>query len=60
MTITSAGFVGIDVAKEKLDLAVLGEFRVSQISNDSVGIANLVSQMLERKPELIVVEATGG
>jgi transposase len=60
MTIATGIFVGIAVAKEKLDLAVLGESRVSQISNDRVGIANLVSQMLERGPALIVVEATGG
>ena len=33
---------------------------MNQISNDSAGIASLVSQMQERKPELIVVEATGG
>jgi transposase len=60
MTIISGCFVGIDVAKEKLDLAVLGEARVNQISNDSAGIESLVSQMQKRKPELIVVEATGG
>jgi transposase len=60
MTIISRCFVGIDVAKEKLDLAVLGEARVNQSSNDSAGIESLVSQMQERKPELIVVEATGG
>ena len=60
MTITNGCFVGIDVAKEKLDLAVLGEFHVNQFSNDSAGIASLISQMQERKPELLVVEATGG
>ena len=60
MTITSGCFVGIDVAKEKLDLAVLGESRVSQIGNDRRGIEGLVRQLLESKPELIVVEATGG
>jgi transposase len=60
MTTSTDVYVGIDVAKEKLDLAVLGEARVNQSSNDSAGIESLVSQMQERKPELIVVEATGG
>lgn len=60
MTTTSGGFVGIDIAKEKLDLAVLGEAQASQISNDQVGLEQLVAQMRERQPELIVVEATGG
>jgi transposase len=60
MTITTGGYVGIDVAKDKLDLAILGEARVSQIPNGSVGIADLASQLRARQPELIVVEATGG
>jgi transposase len=60
MTTTIGGYVGIDVAKDKLDLAILGEARVSQIANGRAGIADLVSQMQVRQPELIVVEATGG
>jgi transposase len=60
MTTRSGGFVGIDVAKEKLDLAVLGETQASQTTNDQVGILPLVAQMQERQPELIVVEASGG
>ncbi len=58
---TSAGiYVGMDVAKDKLDMAVLGETRVSQVPNDREGIASLTQEMLEVAPELIVVEATGG
>ena len=60
MTITTGGFVGIDVAKEKLDLAILGETRASQISNNQAGIKSLACQLRARQPELIVVEATGG
>lgn len=60
MTNTTGGYVGIDVAKDKLDLAILGEARASQIGNNQSGIANLASQMRARQPELIVVEATGG
>lgn len=60
MTITTGGYIGIDVAKDKLDLAILGEVRVSQIANGRAGIAELASQLRIRQPELIVVEATGG
>jgi transposase len=60
MTITTGGYVGIDVAKDKLDLAVLGETHVSQVANSRQGIAHLACQMQVRQPELIVVEATGG
>jgi transposase len=60
MTTTSGGYVGIDVAKDKLDLAILGEAHVSQIANGRAGIAELASQLQARQPELIVIEATGG
>lgn len=53
-------YVGIDVAKEKLDIAVQGETKASQAKNDEEGIAKLVEKMKMQKPELIVVEATGG
>jgi len=60
MTTSSGKFVGIDVAKEKLDIAVLGEKKASQVGNDETGITKLVMKMQVLKPELIVVEATGG
>ena len=60
MTTSSGKFVGIDVAKEKLDIAVLGETKESQIANDEKGIAKLIQEMKRLEPELIVVEATGG
>ena len=57
---TSRGkFVGIDVAKEKLDMAVMGEKEASLITNDGTGIARLIKKMKKLEPELIVVEATG-
>jgi transposase len=52
--------VGIDVAKDELDLAVLGERSVSQVANDGAGIASLAERLQGLVPELIVVEATGG
>jgi len=60
MTTSSGKIVGIDVAKDKLDIAVLGENRASQVANDKQGIASLVKKMQKLVPELIVVEATGG
>lgn len=57
---TSRRFIGIDVAKEKLDLAVLGERRVSQVSNDEKGITEIIEEMKRLDVEIIVVEATGG
>jgi transposase len=43
-----------------LDVAVLGEKQAKQFSNAKDGIAQLVKEMVELQPELIVVEATGG
>jgi len=60
MTTSSGKFVGIDVSKDKLDVAVLGESQISQVDNTEAGITELVEQMQELGPELIVVEATGG
>ena len=56
----TSSYVGIDVSKDKLDVAVLGEERGWQVDNTQAGIAKLVQQMQEVCPELIVVEATGG
>jgi transposase len=53
-------YVGIDVSKDRLDVAVLGERQEKQVDNTSQGIAQLVNWMQELQPELIVVEATGG
>ena len=53
-------YVGIDVSKDRLDVAILGEKQASQVSNTMTGILELVEQMQGLQPELIVVEATGG
>ena len=58
---TSTGiYVGIDVSKDRLDVAMLGEKQAKQFRNTNDGIAQLVKAMLSLQPELIVVEATGG
>src|SRR5688572_31776643 len=56
----TSSYVGIDVSKDRLDVAVLGEERVWQVDNTQEGIVSLVEEMQEVCPELIVVEATGG
>jgi transposase len=60
MTTSSGRFVGIDVSKDRLDMAMLGEERGWQVDNTREGIVSLVEEMQEVCPELIVVEATGG
>jgi transposase len=60
MTIVSQIYVGIDVSKDTLDVAVLGKKPIVQFANTKKGIAHLVRHMKQVKPKLIVVEATGG
>jgi len=60
MATSSKVYVGIDVSKDKLDIAVLGESTEKQVDNSREGIEKLVQWMQEIQPELIVVEATGG
>jgi transposase len=60
MTTSSGRYVGIDVSKDKLDVAVLGEEQTKQVGNTTEGIGELTEQMQGLQPDLIVVEATGG
>lgn len=56
-------FVGIDVAKLKLDLARSDSSAVVTAANDAAGIASLVKSLMPSPsiaPCVIVVEATGG
>lgn len=53
-------FVGIDVSKAHLDLAVLPSGARWQVANHETGIAALEQKLLELQPILIVLEATGG
>lgn len=52
--------VGIDVAKDKLDVARSDDARVVTISNTGEGIAELLALLRTLKPTLVVIEATGG
>src|SRR5215212_7972333 len=60
MATSNETYVGIDVSKSRLDIAVLGKERVWQVDNTQTGIVCFVEQMQELQPELVVVEATGG
>jgi transposase len=60
MATSSGTDVGIDVSKDRLDIAVLGEKQAWQVDNSGEGIPQLVKRMLELDPERIVIEATGG
>ena len=53
-------FVGLDVAKAHIDIAVRPGGPPLQVSHDDAGLATLVAHLLPLQPTLIVVEATGG
>jgi transposase len=53
-------FVGVDVSKDRLDIALRPIGQVLTFSNDHIGIEKLVQKVAEVKPCLIVLEATGG
>ena len=53
-------FVGIDVSKERLDVAVRPTGEAWQVPHDSDGISSLMGCLRELAPNLVVVEATGG
>jgi transposase len=53
-------FIGIDVSKARLDVAMRPSAEKLSVSNDEVGIQALVKRLSELKPVLIVLEATGG
>lgn len=53
-------FVGIDVSKARLDVAVLPGDKTWSTTNDDDGIPELVAKLLELAPSLVLLEATGG
>jgi transposase len=57
---TPACFVGIDVAKATLDIAVRPGGERWSAPNDEAGISALVARLQPLAPALIVLEATGG
>jgi transposase len=53
-------FVGIDVAKDRLDIHVRPSGEAFAVARDSEGLAGLVDRLRALHPSLIVLEATGG
>ena len=53
-------YVGIDVSKDTLDVAVHGDKQHWSFPNNETGITKAVSKFKELSPELVVLEATGG
>lgn len=53
-------FVGIDVSKERLDVAMRPSGERYWVTNDKAGIEVLIQRLREIQPSLIVLEATGG
>ena len=59
-THTPTLYVGIDVSKATLDVAILPLGRHFVVSNDEVGIDELLSGLEDLRPILVVLEASGG
>ena len=53
-------YVGIDVAKARVDVAIRPGGDRREVCNDQAGIAALVAQMQQLNPAALVLEATGG
>lgn len=56
----SKAFVGIDVSKGRLDVAIWPSRQAFSDTNDSDGITRLAKRILAVKPEIVVLESTGG
>jgi len=53
-------YIGIDVSKDTLDVAIYGDKQHLSFANDEAGITKIVSKLRQLDPELVVLEATGG
>ena len=53
-------FVGIDVSKARLDVAVLPSGEIFAVDNTAPGLTELLIHLSEVQPQLVVLEATGG
>lgn len=57
---TPSVFVGIDVSKARLDMAVRPSGEPLSVAYDATGITTVLTQLTQMQPTRIVVEATGG
>ena len=55
-----ATYVGIDVAKAKVDVAVRPSADGWEVSNNEAGIRQLVNQLKALEPIMALLEASGG
>ena len=53
-------YAGIDVAKDRLDLALRPSGTVRTVACDAAGISGLVSELQSLGPSAVVLESTGG
>ena len=53
-------FVGIDVAKAELVMAIRPSGARGTATNDDAGVQSLLTRLHEEAPALVVLEATGG
>lgn len=53
-------YVGIDISKDSLDVAIHASAKQWRFSNDRAGIASLCNMLAKLEPALVVFEATGG
>ena len=53
-------YVGIDVSKKRLDVAIRPSGERWSTANDEAGIASCVQRLSTLAPQLVVLEATGG
>jgi transposase len=60
MATAASVFVGIDVAKAELVMAIRPSGKRWTATNDDAGIQELLTRLREEAPALVVLEATGG
>lgn len=53
-------FIGIDISKSQMDVAIWGSEETWEIQNNTKGWQELVEKIKDLNPSLIVVEASGG
>ena len=56
----SKAFVGIDVAKQRLEVAVHESDYQFRCANKASAFGELITELISLRPALIVLEATGG
>ena len=53
-------YAGIDVAKDRLDLALRPTGTIRTVAYDAAGVRELVSELQALEPSVVVLECTGG